>query len=96
MNNTYGEHFLDLTVNPAGWLELRMSPSIITNYDGTTGLGFLPTMGLRIWDIYLSYGYNLVNKSKFGNFRGHSFGVSYGYVLFNSSTFYLKQDGFEL
>ena len=96
LNNTYGEYFLDFTLNPAGWIEVRLSPSIVTNYGGTTGVGFLPSVGLRIWDIYLSYGYNLVKKSKFEGFRGHSFGVSYGFMLFNSRSFIEKEDGFEL
>ncbi|NOQ72439.1 MAG: hypothetical protein GQ574_10585 [Crocinitomix sp.] len=72
-----------------------MSPSILTNYDGSVGMGFLPTVGLRIWDIYLGYGYNLAKKSKFSDIRGHSFGLSYGYMLFQTRKFIEKEDGFE-
>ncbi len=95
-NNTYGEFYLDFTLAPAGWVELRTSPSILTNYDGVKGVGFLPTIGVRIWDIYLSYGYNFANKSKFNAIRGHSFGLSYGFTFLSSPTFIEKEDGFEL
>ncbi|MFT5820875.1 MAG: hypothetical protein ACI8ZM_002123 [Crocinitomix sp.] len=96
INDTYGEFYLDFTLNPVGFAEMRFSPSILTNYDGTTGIGFLPTVGLRVWDIYIGYGYNFARKSKFEAIRGHSFGFSYGFTPFKSNYFIQKEDGYEL
>lgn len=95
INDSYGEFYLDFTFDPVGWIEIRMCPSILTNYDGITGVGFLPTAGLRIWNVYLGYGYNFANKSKFGAVQGHSFGLSYGFSIINTSSFIEKEDGFE-
>jgi hypothetical protein len=96
MNDVYGEYYFDLTIGPTGWIEMRLAPSLLTNYADTLGIGFLPSIGIRIWDIYLSYGYNLARKSKFESIRGHSFGLSYAFGFMNTRVFNKKRDGYLL
>tara|TARA_B110000046_G_C12847482_1_gene336268 strand:+ start:378 stop:530 length:153 start_codon:yes stop_codon:yes gene_type:complete len=50
-------------------------------------MGFLPSAGLRIWDFYLSYGYNFARKSKFEELRGHSLGLSYSFMFLQDRSF---------
>ena len=59
-------------------------------------MGFLPSAGLRIWDFYLSYGYNFARKSKFEELRGHSLGLSYSFMFLQDRSFWKKNDGYEL
>lgn len=90
-NNTYGEYYLDFTFSKFGWIELRLGPSLLTDYKSTVGMGFLPSAGLRIWDFY-----NFARKSKFEELRGHSLGLSYSFMFLQDRSFWKKNDGYEL